>query len=120
MTSLKLFLKKSWDWFDWGGKQAQKISENNYLKRVELSESDRKKILDELILMKIGRGATEITRSDYQVVLSYGGKANHVLHGILSLLTLGLWLFVWLFIAWGNKPKRYTYTVDKFGVISSF
>jgi hypothetical protein len=119
MNNLKSLIKKAWDWFDWGGKQAQKISDEIYLKRTELSESDRKKILDQLILTQVGRGATEVTRSDYQVVLSYGGKANHVLHFILSLLTFGLWLFVWLFIAWGNKPKRYTYTVDKFGAVSS-
>ena len=121
MSSNKIILslKKFWNWFDWGGKEAQKQLEKNFSERTEKTDSERKQILDQLILTQVSRGATEVMRSDFQVILSYGGKANHVLHFILSLLTFGLWLFVWLLIALGNKPKRYTYTVDKFGSVFS-
>ena len=120
MNKIKITLKKAWEWFDWGGKQAQIQSDKMFMQRTEKSDSERKSILDKLIVVQVGRGASEVMRTDFEVVLSYGGKANHVLHFILSLLTFGIWLIVWLFIALGNKPKRYTYTVDKFGAISSF
>lgn len=34
-------------------------------------------------------------------------KINHVLHLILSLVTLGVWAIVWLLLAWGNSMKGY-------------
>lgn len=45
-------------------------------------------------------------------VVTVGGT-NHVVHGILTLLTCGLWLFVWLFIA-ASENKR-TRAVDIYG-----
>lgn len=52
-------------------------------------------------------------------VLAYGGRVNHVLHAILSLVTFGLWLPVWLLIALSSKPRRVTLTVDAFGQVQS-
>lgn len=53
---------------------------------------------------------------DSLVVSQPGRKPNHVLHFILSLLTAGLWLFVWLLVAIkGPAPdirKRLTLTPD--------
>lgn len=33
-------------------------------------------------------------------------KTNHILHLLLSVLTAGLWLIVWLFVADNNSHKR--------------
>lgn len=33
-------------------------------------------------------------------------KANHGLHFVLTLLTMGLWLFVWVFAAAGGGAKK--------------
>lgn len=33
-------------------------------------------------------------------------RVNHVLHAILSLLTAGLWLLIWLFVVWSHRPER--------------
>ncbi len=32
-------------------------------------------------------------------------KTNHILHLILSLLTFGIWLFVWALVAWSNSMQ---------------
>jgi hypothetical protein len=33
-------------------------------------------------------------------------KTNHILHGLLSLVSGGLWLPIWLFVAWNNSRRR--------------
>jgi len=40
---------------------------------------------------------------------------NHVLHGVLSLLTCGLWLLIWLIVAAAGGPKREQIFVDEWG-----
>lgn len=74
-------------------------------------------------------GAVLISRAGFEAVMelgprhSQGRKPNHVLHGVLSLLTCGLWLWVWLVVAIvdpsrrasGAMPKRYTVMVDEWG-----
>jgi len=34
-------------------------------------------------------------------------KTNHILHLILSILTAGTWLIVWILVAASNSNKRY-------------
>ena len=33
-------------------------------------------------------------------------KTNHILHLLLSLLTMGLWSIIWVFVAIGNNSRR--------------
>ena len=47
-------------------------------------------------------------------VVTVGGT-NHVVHGILSVITCGLWLPVWLIIA--ASEKRQTRAIDAYGNI---
>ena len=35
-------------------------------------------------------------------------KTNHILHLILTILTAGLWLIVWVIVASSNSTKRYS------------
>ncbi len=39
-------------------------------------------------------------------VVTKGKKPNHVLHLLLSVVTLGLWLPVWLCLAIFKRPRR--------------
>jgi hypothetical protein len=36
----------------------------------------------------------------------YGKRVNHILHLILSVLTLGVWLLVWLLVVIGAATQR--------------
>ena len=50
-----------------------------------------------------------------QVVLVEGHRPNHVLHLILSIITLGLWLIVWLILSIVGGEKRKTISIDADG-----
>jgi hypothetical protein len=41
-----------------------------------------------------------------QVVMVRGRRANHVLHLLLSVVTVGLWLPVWLLVGLGAREHR--------------
>ena len=44
--------------------------------------------------------------SEAQTVLVRGHRVNHLLHVVLSVLTLGLWLIVWLFVTLNGGERR--------------
>lgn len=46
-----------------------------------------------------------------------GKPTNHVLHLILSLITLGIWLIVWVLVAIFAGQKQKVVTVDEYGRI---
>lgn len=48
----------------------------------------------------------------------YSRDVNHAMHSILSLLTCGVWLFVWLFIAASNRQHSMLILVDDAGNVS--
>lgn len=50
-----------------------------------------------------------------QVVMVKGHRPNHVLHLILSIITLGLWLIVWLILSIASGEKRKTISVSADG-----
>ena len=60
-------------------------------------------------------GARIESQSDYQAVVVRGKKVNHVLHLILTLVTLGLWGIVWIILAIAGGEKRQMVTVDDYG-----
>ena len=47
-----------------------------------------------------------------------GRRPNHLLHVILSVITAGLWIIVWILIAVGGGEKRQILTVDEFGNVN--
>jgi hypothetical protein len=55
------------------------------------------------------------SQTDAQAVLVKGKGTNHVLHLILSVITCGVWLPVWLIMYFVAKPKRLILSLDQFG-----
>lgn len=80
-----------------------------------LSEAERQSVMDQALASYVAAGATVVYRDSRQAVISDQPHVNHVMHAILSLLTFGLWLLVWLLVAMTAKEKRHTITVDEFG-----
>jgi len=64
-----------------------------------------------------GAGWRVESQADFQVVLVKGHRPNHVLHLILSIVTLGLWLIVWLIVALVSKERRMVLTVNEAGEV---
>lgn len=74
-------------------------------------------------LQQLGQDWRAETQTDAAVIfLKPGAPPNHVLHFVLTLLTLGFWLIIWVLVAAGGKDpdKRLTLTVDAAGQLSWF
>lgn len=69
------------------------------------------------VQLEVSRGARVESQGPFNAVLRRGKGTNHVLHLILSVLTFGLWLFVWGLLAIINKSGQGTtmLSVDMFG-----
>lgn len=65
-------------------------------------------------LSRPGQWRVESQTDCYAIVV--GGKpVNHILHLILSLVTFGIWIIVWLFMAAAGGETRYKISVDEYG-----
>lgn len=63
----------------------------------------------------LASGATVEYATDTTAVLLHGRRPNHLLHALLTLITFGIWLIVWLALALIAKPARVLLTVDHCG-----
>lgn len=54
-----------------------------------------------------------------QVVMVHGKRPNHILHLLLSVVTLGLWLPAWLIIAVSTKETRAVLTATSSGAVAN-
>lgn len=48
----------------------------------------------------------ESTPTPGQVVMVHGRRPNHILHLLLTVVTLGLWLPIWILVAVTSKEQR--------------
>lgn len=62
--------------------------------------------LEAQVAQHVGEGWRVESQSARQAVMVKGKRPNHLLHLILSVLTLGLWLIVWLVVALAAGEKR--------------
>ena len=114
MSFIFYYIKKAWSWFEWGTKLSPSVQIEGPKLR---TDDERKAILSEFVLKQVSVGWHIELQEDFRAVLSKKPKTNHVVHFILSLLTAGFWLIIWLFIAIGSKTQTHTYRVDSYGVI---
>ena len=80
-----------------------------------LLENRRQVLLDELA-SELAGGSRLIFRSDFTAVLVKGKPVNHALHAILSVLTGGLWLIVWVILLATGGEKWTELSVDEDGI----
>jgi hypothetical protein len=83
------------------------------------SESERRSALDARIARELAGGAMLESQAGYNAVLIKGKKVNHILHLILSLITAGIWLIVWLVLVITNKRQRIVLFVNEEGVVQT-
>jgi hypothetical protein len=85
------------------------------LSTTERSDAERKMILEQKIILYVSRGWNLDTQTEFAAVLRHGKRLNHILHLLLSLVTFGFWILVWIFLGLVNRVSTLTITVDKFG-----
>lgn len=124
MVEQSTVFEKIWDWFyrwrtyknaDPGNNPRNPPTSNVEKSLTVLTDNQRKQRLDNRIAQYL-KGEWAVERvGDFQAVLTFEDKVNHVVHAILSLLTAGLWVLVWLVLAFIRKPTRMTLRVNEFG-----
>lgn len=77
----------------------------------------RKDVLAQGIATRLARpGKWRVeTQTDTYAIVVGGQPVNHILHLLLTVLTLGLWVIVWIIVAAGGGEKRYKLEVDEAG-----
>lgn len=76
----------------------------------QATEQELRAALERAAAPSLATGYRIESQTSQQIVVVKGKKPNHILHLILSLLTLGLWaIFVWLPLSIFMKPKRKTF-----------
>ena len=79
---------------------------------------ERKELLARSIQNQLSQGKRRIdTRGDYDavVVKRKNFDIGIGVHIALSIVTIGLWLFVWLILAMADKEQRFMVTIDEYG-----
>jgi hypothetical protein len=79
----------------------------------------RSSMIAATILTRTRQGWRVESQSQFGATLVHGRRVNHVLHLILSLVTVGLWVPVWIVLAIVGGEKRQSVFVDEFGHITN-
>lgn len=69
-------------------------------------DDERRTLLASQVARLVGKGWRVEAQNDFQATLVKGHRPNHLLHLILTLLTLGLWAIVWIIVAVVSGEKR--------------
>jgi hypothetical protein len=114
-------------WRRWSGRQWAPATYSAYPQRLErrrdwatypeLPVSKRERLLEAAVDLEVLAGATVVNRSDRGVTLSHPRRVTHLGHFLLTLLTGGLWGFVWLALVLTRDEDRTRYEVDPWGNI---
>ena len=81
------------------------------------SDTERRDALDGAVQRALEKGAKLESRAEFSAVLILPNKPNHMLHLVLSIVTLGIWLLTWLLVVLRGKEARIQVSVDEEAVI---
>lgn len=85
----------------------------------ERTADERRELLASAVRKHVRSGYRVESQTDFQAVVVKGRRPNHLLHLILSIITIGIWfLFVWLPLMIFGGEKRRVLTVDTSGKIN--
>jgi hypothetical protein len=79
---------------------------------------ERKALLAQAVANYVHGGWRVESQTDYQAVMVKGHRTNHVLHLILTLITLGIWAIVWILMVALGGEKRSVVSIDEYGTFS--
>lgn len=86
--------------------------------RVLAGQDERRSALAQRLAFLGREGWRVESQSDFQAVVTKTSRPNHVLHFVLTILTAGLWLPVWIVLALKKKKQgRMVLTVNEAGEV---
>jgi hypothetical protein len=80
-----------------------------------VSVEERRQLMDAAVIEWAGNGWKVESRSEFQAVFTKGKRPNHVLHLLLTLVTIGLWGIVWIIVSITSHVQRRIVSVDEYG-----
>jgi hypothetical protein len=114
-------------WRRWSGRQWAEATYSAFPKRLsrprdwetypELPEPRRERLLEIAVDLEVLAGGRVVHRSPDGVTLAYQRSVTHLGHLVLTLITGGLWGFVWIAVILSRKENRVRYEVDPWGNI---
>ena len=87
-----------------------------YAKEKPISDEQRRKILEEKIMMHQASGKRLESQIGFQAVLVTEKRPNHLVHLLLTILTGGLWALIWIYLVLTSKDLREILQVDEYGM----
>jgi hypothetical protein len=87
-----------------------------------ITDAERRQILQSTLILETSQGNRISWVGVHEAhVWRMPAPTNHVLHGVLSLLTFGLWLVIWALVALTEaKPQLIGIGVDQYGQLFTF
>jgi hypothetical protein len=87
-----------------------------------ITDVERRQILHNTLMLETSQGNRVAWVGRYEAhVWRMPAKINHVVHGVLSLLTFGLWLVIWALVALTEaSPVLVGVGVDQWGQLYTF
>lgn len=84
-----------------------------------VTPEERKSRLALAVRQEVAGGGRVESQTDYTAIVRHGKPVNHILHLILTLVTAGLWVFVWIIlsIVTASGRKAVALTVDEYGQV---
>jgi len=84
-----------------------------------VSADERKSRLSLAVRQEVAAGGRVESQADFAAIVRYDKRVNHVLHLILTLVTAGLWVIVWIILAIvaASGRKAISLTVDDYGQV---
>jgi hypothetical protein len=76
---------------------------------------ERKALLAQAVANSVHEGWRVESQTDFQAVMARGHRPNHILHLILTIVTLGIWAIVWILLTLLGGEKRAVVSVDEYG-----
>jgi hypothetical protein len=82
------------------------------------SADERKSVLARTVSNEVRNGWRIESQSDYDAYLVKGERTSHGLHLFLTIITLGLWGFVWIALVILHRDQRESINVDEWGNVN--
>ena len=82
---------------------------------VAKTPEQRKAMLDSALNLYGAKGFRIENRSDYQATVSKGKETRHILQLVMTVLTAGIWLLVWIPLWLFTGIRRRMVSVDDYG-----
>ena len=83
-----------------------------------VSPERRRELLSQAVQAQVVKGGRIESRGETDATVVFGHRVNHILHLILSIVTLGVWVVVWIIISLTGGEKRTLIAVDEFGAVN--